>query len=68
MSKSSHHDPAALSEPRSLGASWVICTSRGFSISGGGEVINTDNCGTLEGKETGRFGKKGQGKNLNDTG
>lgn len=53
MSESSHHDPAALCELRSLGACWVICTSSGFSISGGGEVINTDNCGTLEGKETG---------------
>lgn len=41
-------------ELRSLGASWVIGSSCGSSISGGREVIKTDNCGTREGKETGR--------------
>lgn len=46
MSNSSHHNPAALRELHSLGASWVICSSWGFIISGAGEVIYTDNCGT----------------------
>ncbi len=67
MSNSSHCNPAArsLRELRSLCASWVICFSWGFIISGAREVIYTDSYGTEKGeRRRAGFGEKRQSKRL----